>query len=314
MHRKKGFTLIELLVVIAIIAILAAILFPVFARAREAARKATCISNLKQLALGLIQYTTDWDDRLPGFSDIWVGPSCDDTKPVRAGVTNCWGLTGQERLLPYVKSKGIFACPSSVLPPLVKGVKGDTLPATALCNVNLGIPGGFCPHWIGYRSSYTLPIKQFSWSSMADYPLPDRTPALGDSNEKNGIGCQTVYPDAWCWSTDVGDYSAAKNCNGGYDANGNEGMSCCPSKWKVSNTRHNGGNNTAYLDGHVKWQSATAMRAQDLELMNPLQHGTYHNQSAAATVPYREGYAAGMCHGWWNKGAASWSFKILSEM
>src|SRR5690606_6779733 len=65
---KRGFTLIELLVVIAIIAILAAILFPVFARARENARRASCQSNLKQIGLGLMQYTQDYDERLPaGF-------------------------------------------------------------------------------------------------------------------------------------------------------------------------------------------------------------------------------------------------------
>ena len=76
---KKGFTLIELLVVIAIIAILAAILFPVFARARENARRSSCQSNHKQIALGILQYTGDYDDTLPpvayedanGDDQIW---------------------------------------------------------------------------------------------------------------------------------------------------------------------------------------------------------------------------------------------------
>ncbi|HEX2999407.1 MAG TPA: prepilin-type N-terminal cleavage/methylation domain-containing protein, partial [Armatimonadota bacterium] len=63
--KRNGFTLIELLVVIAIIAILAAILFPVFARARENARKANCSSNLKQLSMGINRYTEDYDGRLP---------------------------------------------------------------------------------------------------------------------------------------------------------------------------------------------------------------------------------------------------------
>ncbi|MFA4044255.1 MAG: hypothetical protein HZRFUVUK_001041, partial [Candidatus Fervidibacterota bacterium] len=69
MHR--GFTLIELLVVIAIIAILAAILFPVFARAREKARQASCQSNLKQIGLAIFQYAQDYDERLPL---AWYGP------------------------------------------------------------------------------------------------------------------------------------------------------------------------------------------------------------------------------------------------
>ena len=69
---RKGFTLIELLVVIAIIAILAAILFPVFAKAREKARQASCESNLKQLALGMLMYAQDYDEKLPAN---W-GPAC----------------------------------------------------------------------------------------------------------------------------------------------------------------------------------------------------------------------------------------------
>ena len=65
MANKRGFTLIELLVVIAIIAILAAILFPVFAQAKEAAKKTHCISNTKQTCLACLMYAGDWDDRLP---------------------------------------------------------------------------------------------------------------------------------------------------------------------------------------------------------------------------------------------------------
>ena len=89
----KGFTLIELLVVIAIIAILAAILFPVFARARENARRASCQSNLKQIGLGIMQYTQDYDEKMPGE---------------RMGGVH-WGYVIQ----PYVKSVQLFKCPSN---------------------------------------------------------------------------------------------------------------------------------------------------------------------------------------------------------
>ena len=97
---RRGFTLIELLVVIAIIAILAAILFPVFARAREKARQAACTSNLKQLGLAMMMYTQDYDELTPiAFSGIgW------------------WTGTWKERIYPYVKNYQIFTCPSKNLP------------------------------------------------------------------------------------------------------------------------------------------------------------------------------------------------------
>src|SRR5262245_61739534 len=106
-HRSHGFTLIELLVVIAIIAILAAILFPVFARARENARRASCQSNLKQIALGMHQYTQDYDERFPG-NHVGDGSGCPggnglDCSPPTAG----WGAVIQ----PYIKSWQILQCP-----------------------------------------------------------------------------------------------------------------------------------------------------------------------------------------------------------
>ena len=99
-RRRRGFTLIELLVVIAIIAILAAILFPVFARARENARKSTCQSNLKQISMGLLQYVQDYDERLPA-SYQWVIEGQN------------WPLIKWAALtIPYTKNAGIYTCPS----------------------------------------------------------------------------------------------------------------------------------------------------------------------------------------------------------
>lgn len=91
---KRAFTLIELLVVIAIIAILAAILFPVFARARENARRASCQSNVKQIALGVMQYAHDHDDLLPAYST-------EETRLYHVAIS------------PYVKSETLFRCPSA---------------------------------------------------------------------------------------------------------------------------------------------------------------------------------------------------------
>ncbi|BCM92029.1 hypothetical protein IAD21_03908 [Abditibacteriota bacterium] len=99
--KFRGFTLIELLVVIAIIAILAAILFPVFARARENARRASCQSNLKQIGLGLIQYAQDYDETLPAW---YSGPS---------NISNSTtSYKWNDAIYPYVKSEQIFTCPS----------------------------------------------------------------------------------------------------------------------------------------------------------------------------------------------------------
>ena len=109
-NRKKGFTLIELLVVIAIIAILAAILFPVFARARENARRASCQSNLKQIGLGLMQYTQDYDEKYMSQPGTGVGQT-----------NTTWSTTVQ----PYLKSTQIFMCPSGVQTPITAGPTGQ---------------------------------------------------------------------------------------------------------------------------------------------------------------------------------------------
>ncbi len=96
---RRGFTLIELLVVIAIIAILAAILFPVFARAREKARQAACLSNVKQIALGMLMYIQDYDERFPYYA---MGSY--DVSP--------W-VFWPHQLQPYIKNWQVYSCPSS---------------------------------------------------------------------------------------------------------------------------------------------------------------------------------------------------------
>ncbi len=112
-RRRRAFTLIELLVVIAIIAVLAAIIFPVFARAREKARSTTCASNLKQLGLAMNMYCTDYDGRFPWGVDpadrltpqIWNGyPQWQAQIPYMPYL--------HEVVDPYVKNKQIWACPS----------------------------------------------------------------------------------------------------------------------------------------------------------------------------------------------------------
>jgi len=104
---RKGFTLIELLVVIAIIAILAAILFPVFAKAREKARQTSCLSNIKQLSLGMLMYVQDYDERFPrpwNYMGVggWPPP----------GYVACNYMTWADMIMPYVNNDQIFQCPT----------------------------------------------------------------------------------------------------------------------------------------------------------------------------------------------------------
>jgi prepilin-type N-terminal cleavage/methylation domain-containing protein/prepilin-type processing-associated H-X9-DG protein len=106
---RRGFTLIELLVVIAIIAILAAILFPVFAQARSKARQSACLNNMKQLGTGLMMYAQDYDETLPLNDFIGNGlvPLAGWRDP-RAGDSWCSGI------YPYVKNLQIYVCPEAV--------------------------------------------------------------------------------------------------------------------------------------------------------------------------------------------------------
>ena len=117
-HGISGFTLIELLVVIAIIAILAAILFPVFSRVREKARQTQCVSNHRQLGLGVQQYAQDYDERFP---------------PSRLNIGGTLLLPWSANIQPYVKNHQLFACPSDPRPP---SGTGHNQPWCPVQNVN----------------------------------------------------------------------------------------------------------------------------------------------------------------------------------
>jgi len=116
---RRGFTLIELLVVIAIIAILAAILFPVFARAREKARQTSCLSNLKQISLGVLMYAQDYDDTLPN-SAMYTEPSV----VLPEGGLDYWF----QQIYPYVNNAQVFACPSDSFNGIYSGGQSVTDP------------------------------------------------------------------------------------------------------------------------------------------------------------------------------------------
>lgn len=147
-RMRKGFTLIELLVVIAIIAILAAILFPVFAKAREAARKSSCSSNEKQILLAVTQYVQDYDETMPIG---WNG----------AGGNTAW----YHNIQPYIKNTGVFACPSDI---------GTTKSWG-------GSPGGGVGSWhVSYGMNYNICTAD-SGVKLAAAVAPANTVLIADS-------------------------------------------------------------------------------------------------------------------------------------
>ena len=222
---QKGFTLIELLVVIAIIAILAAILFPVFAQAREKARMTTCLSNLKQIGTGLMMYAQDYDEILPG-SKVYANPGHPLFK------TYDWALW-VPILDPYVKNKPVYACPSGPNT-MVFGPPTDRF----VCNL------GYSEYiWSG--PSGTVGSNWASMSVLAGVPA--------------GIASVAVIADSG-WGPMFNDWSdgdsGGKECPGdptkfglyrlkyAVDPPWNKPLSC-----KI---RHSSGSNVVFADGHAK--------------------------------------------------------------
>ena len=150
--KAKGFTLIELLVVIAIIAILAAILFPVFARARENARRTSCLSNLKQINLGIMQYTQDYDESYPLYR-----------VPVASTATTVRPFGWADALQPYIKSVQILQCPSDSTGP------NDNPGATGYTDYAYNL-------WVGGYAEQTKGVPL----SLATFTQPTLTVLLAD--------------------------------------------------------------------------------------------------------------------------------------
>jgi len=250
-RKRSGFTLIELLVVIAIIAILAAILFPVFQKVRENARRASCQSNMKQLGLAFVQYTQDSDEKMPAGLDYGAG----------------WaGQTYQ-----YVKSTGVYKCPDDSTPTL-------TDYGTPYYNV---VSYGYNQNLQGYGLTGALSSQASPASTVL---LCEMAGGLGqfdqDSSEDNDKGAGYVSPavdglDKNTTTIPSNIINSAYNgtLTGGVDVTGDSHMQTkyatgtmggvAPTNATQDFTgptgRHTDGSNFLAADGHVKWLRGSAV-------------------------------------------------------
>jgi len=218
--RRAAFTLIELLVVIAIIAILAAILFPVFARAREKARQSSCTSNLKQIGTAFMMYAQDYDERL-----------CDTLTGRSHGV---WALMAAwpRAIMPYVKNRQLFRCPSAYWASDAMGSAG---------NINGGYGG--VREVLGYAGR--IDYRPADWGGDPDLDAPGYGQPISamTSPAENIIVCDStnyVCQRAYWERTDNASQPTveiAAEYNHAY---------------YVVDSRHNGQANVCFADGHVK--------------------------------------------------------------
>lgn len=208
-RTRKGFTLIELLVVIAIIAILAAILFPVFAKAREKARQTSCMSNVKQLGVAWMQYVQDYDEKYV----YWTTTQGDNFPSAQP-----WWVV----ITPYTKNAQILNCPSETM-------VGPYVNYHNSMSVQYQPRYGMNPN-VQYRAG-GLPLAKINY--------PANLVVLADSCHPMGDSWRFAWPNApGAWNS-----SPNKCTNARTDMD-------------PDYTRHNGGTNYTFADGHAKWLEA----------------------------------------------------------
>lgn len=231
--RERGFTLTELLVVISIIALLAAILFPVFARARDNARRTSCISNLKQIGLGIVMYTQDHDGRVPKVYTTGNTTTAPDGEDFFAGgATWFW----QQMIFPYVKSHQLFYCPSSFsqvgtdIPSL-----GNESPYATMLNANYAFN-------YGMKTSGSDSAPGINIAAMPDASGTYMLMEFGNYNFTH-----TYVARVNLTST---SYVPGAGLHGSSCA---MGPSVQEFKSDCEDGRHFGGVTVGFADGHVKW-------------------------------------------------------------
>jgi len=257
LRRRSGFTLIELLVVIAIIAILAAILFPVFAKAREKARQTSCLSNVRQLCTAWISYAQDYDERFcvttPGCRAS-VGAGFPGNNP---GTNPWWFATG-----PYIKNAQILACPSAAMDWINNaggcggGHCAKRVPGQISLNYGAGIAIGACLAEDGNtgccraKGGKMAPLK----AAAESFILADAARAnIGGGLWENGGVCAGSTTDGICAPIAFANYMTGCPQPGCAPTLTYAGVLAARGISSDSAARHNGGNNIGLADGHAKW-------------------------------------------------------------
>jgi prepilin-type N-terminal cleavage/methylation domain-containing protein/prepilin-type processing-associated H-X9-DG protein len=291
MKSIKGFTLIELLVVIAIIAILAAILFPVFAQAREKARAITCVSNEKQMGLALLQYLQDNDECFPmlQYQNVGQGDNIDWPTAIYPYIKNGAGqVDATSGLTTHNGAGGIFQCPS--FPETSQGYNYGinwelSLDGSADAGANnIGGPGTVSDAAVPTPADTIMvmekgqasfvPAATYTYSGI--YFIPDES--AWTANLAPNAACTPTAPDTHLetnYDFDCSLHATATNC-----------ATWNPQPGVMPRFRHTGTSNALFVDGHVKAQHAGTISW----LNNVYIPGLYGNQQAA------EGSAApGVC-------------------
>jgi prepilin-type N-terminal cleavage/methylation domain-containing protein/prepilin-type processing-associated H-X9-DG protein len=230
MH-KKGFTLIELLVVIAIIAILAAILFPVFARARAKAEQTSCLSNAKQMMLACLMYEQDWGIIPPRC--LWIDEDDPYADPAHFGwYAGGYYLAMPDLIQPYVRNVYMLICPTY-------GRHYGEWQAYGYASTYQE-NGLHFQHWEGYVAGGYCSCVATYWTKFTQVPRPAETMFIGEANDQT----------SWSWGVAI--YCPMCDLAVPWPFDGEQAEN---SQWGACTARHMKGGNYAHCDGHAHWQA-----------------------------------------------------------